>query len=135
MDLGAMVIKGCSAFPKAPVSLKHHHIWLLSVINRTLMRVGGLNLLQRFILQPQPTGQRLIRRNRSTPSQTHSVHSCKRKKNQHLLKWKSITELKRNSNPMKTITTPKTPWSECKAWNTCKSKMNNFKKFPCEPVH
>ena len=56
VDLGAMAMKGYSAFPKAPALT----IRLFSVISRTFVREGGLTPLQRCsqcILQPQPTGQ------------------------------------------------------------------------------
>ena len=38
-DLGAMAMKRCSAFPKAPASLEPHH-QIFSVISRTL--IGGV---------------------------------------------------------------------------------------------
>ena len=62
VDLGAMAIKGYSAFPKAPALLEPHH-QIFSVIIRTLMG-GDLTPLQRSsrcILQPQPTGQLMTR--------------------------------------------------------------------------
>ena len=58
VDLGAIAIKGYSAFPKAPASLEPHN--QTAVISRTLVGGGGLTTLQRCsqcILQPQPTGQ------------------------------------------------------------------------------
>ena len=59
-DLGAMAMKGCSAFPKAPASLEpHHQIYCHTQDTHW----GGLTPLQRCsrcILQPQPTRQRLL---------------------------------------------------------------------------
>ena len=53
VDLGAMAMKGCSVFPKAPTLLKPHH--------QAVILIGrGLTPLQRCnhcILQPQPTWQ------------------------------------------------------------------------------
>ena len=60
VDLGAMAMKGYSAFPKAPALLEPHYQTVLCHIQDT--RWGGLTLLQRCsrcILQPQPTGQRI----------------------------------------------------------------------------
>ena len=55
VDLGAMAIKGCSAFPKAPASLETYH----HIVN-AILRGGVLPLCRRavgYIPQPQPTGQ------------------------------------------------------------------------------
>ena len=66
VELGAMAMNGCSAFPKAPTSLEPT-IRSFSVTSKTL--IGGRSLgvgltpLQRCcqcILQPQPTGQSSI---------------------------------------------------------------------------
>ena len=57
VDLGAMAMKACSTFPKAPASLEPHH-QIFSVIYRTLVGGGGLTPRQRCswcILQPQLT--------------------------------------------------------------------------------
>ena len=57
VDLVAMAMKGCSAFPKLQHNL-NLTIRLFRVINRTL--VGGITSLQRSnqcFLKPQPTGQ------------------------------------------------------------------------------
>ena len=60
VDLEAMAMKECSAFPKAPALLElHHPIQLFTFISRTLTG-GGLTPMQRCsqcILQPQPTGK------------------------------------------------------------------------------
>ena len=40
VDLGAMAMKGYSAFPKAPALLESHHE-IFSVISRTLVGGGG----------------------------------------------------------------------------------------------
>ncbi len=50
---------------------------------------------------------------RSTPTQTHRIHCCKKikkkvkreRKNQHQQKRKSVTELIMNNNTIKTVTT------------------------------
>ena len=58
VDLGAMAMKGCSVFPKAPALLGPHHQIVYCHIQDT--RWGGLAPPQRCsqcILQPQPTGQ------------------------------------------------------------------------------
>ena len=58
VDLGAMAIKGYSAFPKAPATLEPQHQIVLCYIQDTHWR--GFTPLQgssRCILQPQPTGQ------------------------------------------------------------------------------
>ena len=41
VDLGAMALKGCTAFPKAPVSLEPHHQIIKCPIQDTLWG-GGL---------------------------------------------------------------------------------------------
>ena len=59
VDLGAMAIKGYSAFPKAPASLESHHQIVSYHIQDTHWG-RGLTPLERSsqcILQPQPTGQ------------------------------------------------------------------------------
>ena len=59
VDLGAMAIKGYSAFLKAPASLEPRHQIVQCHIQDT-RRGEGLTPLQRrsqCILQPQPTGQ------------------------------------------------------------------------------
>ena len=56
-DFGAMTMKGCPTFLRAPALLEPQH--KISVISRTLLG-GGLTFLQRnsrCILQAQPTGQ------------------------------------------------------------------------------
>ena len=58
VELGAMAIKVCSAFPKVP-DYWNLTIRLFSVIPRTFVGAGSLTPLQmcsRCILQPQPTG-------------------------------------------------------------------------------
>ena len=59
MDLGAMAMKGYSAFPKAPASLEPHQR-LFSVISRTLVEEGltPLQSCSQCILQLQLTKQR-----------------------------------------------------------------------------
>ncbi len=62
VDLGAMVMKGFSAFSKAPASLERQHqiVWCHILDTHG---GGGLTSLQRcsqYILQPQPTGQEII---------------------------------------------------------------------------
>ena len=61
VDLGAMAMKGYTAFPKAPASL-NFIIRLFSAISRTMVAGGVLTPLQkcsRCILNPQPTGQNI----------------------------------------------------------------------------
>ena len=41
VDLGAMAMKGYSAFPKAPTLLEPHHQMKFCDISRTLVRGGG----------------------------------------------------------------------------------------------
>ena len=58
VDLGAIAVKGCSAFPKAPASLELHHQIVQCHIQDT--HGGGLTPLLTCswcILLPQPTGQ------------------------------------------------------------------------------
>ena len=59
LDQGAMAMKGCSVFPKAPALLGPHHQIVSCHIKDTHLG-GGLTHLQscsRYILQPQATGQ------------------------------------------------------------------------------
>ena len=57
VDLGAMAIKGCSAFPKTPASQENNHQVVLCHIQDTRWRyLTPLHRCSRCILQPQPTG-------------------------------------------------------------------------------
>ena len=62
VGLRAMAMKGCSAFPKAPELLEPRHLSVWSDIQGT--RWEGFIPQQRSsqcILQPQPTGQNIIK--------------------------------------------------------------------------
>ena len=54
-DLEAMVMKGYSAFPKAPASLESHHQIVLCRIQDTLWNSYTQQKVSRCILQLQPT--------------------------------------------------------------------------------
>ena len=57
VDLGAMAIKGYSAFPKASELLEpHHQIYLVSYPGHSLEGLTPLQRSSQCILQPQPTG-------------------------------------------------------------------------------
>ena len=59
VDLGAMAMKGCSAFTKAPASLEPQHQIISCHIQDTHWWWGltPLQRCSRCILQPQPTGR------------------------------------------------------------------------------
>ena len=74
VDLGTMAMKGCSALPKASVSLEPHDQIASCHIQDTLQWWwGGLTPLQwcsQCILQPQPTRQKIYTE-KDIESETH----------------------------------------------------------------